>query len=78
MKYLDGQDVRLGDRVRADGDPTGLIVCCFDTGEYSPEFPKADWEYLRQGCLVSSSKYGLVHWLEADEDLKLIERKSDC
>ena len=78
MKYLDGQEVRLGDRVRVDGDPTGLVVCCIESREYSPEFPRADWEYLQQGCLIRSSKYGLVHWQSADEDLQLIERKTDC
>jgi hypothetical protein len=77
MKYLDGQDVRLGDRVRVDGDPTGLVVCCIDTQDYTREFPRAEWEHLGRGCLIRSAKYGLVHWPDADEDLELIERKAD-
>jgi len=78
MKYPDGQEVRLGDRVRVDGDPTGLVVCCIETQEYTPEFPRAEWEYLQRGCLVRSSKHGLVHYQRPDEDLELIERKADC
>jgi hypothetical protein len=78
VKYLDGQEVRLGDRVRVDHDPSGLVVACIETQEYSPEFPKAEWVYLQRGFLVMSSKYGLVHHERPDEDMELIERKAEC
>jgi hypothetical protein len=78
VKYLDGQEVRLGDRERVGHDPSGLVVACIETQEYSPEFPKAEWEYLQRGFLVKSSKYGLVHHERPDEDMELIERKAEC
>jgi hypothetical protein len=77
MKYPDGQEVRLGDRVMVGDDPNGLVVGCIETQEYTPEFPRAEWEYLQRGFLVRSSKYGLIHYQKPDEDLELIERKAE-
>lgn len=45
-----------------------------DTDQYSPEFPKNDWGYLKTGVMVKTDKAGLIHYVEADEDLRLIKR----
>jgi hypothetical protein len=76
MNYSDGQAIKPGDRIKIGDDLTGLVVACMETQQYSPEFPKSEWEYLKHGFLVESSKYGLVHYPAPDEDLKLIERKA--
>ena len=34
MKYCDGQDVRLGDRVKLGSDQGGIVVASIDTGQY--------------------------------------------
>lgn len=36
MKYLDGQAAKLGDQVDWGGGMTGVVVCCFDEGLFSP------------------------------------------
>jgi len=41
MKYADGQEMRLGDRVRLGADDGGVVVCVIDTGEYSETHPQA-------------------------------------
>jgi len=37
MRYADGQDVMLGDKVRLGDDDGGVVVCSIDTGEYGAE-----------------------------------------
>jgi hypothetical protein len=74
MKYPNGEDVRLGDRVRLGEDDHGLVVASIDTGEYSDAHPKAQWEYLEKGVMIEFPKYGLIHYEEPEPDLKLIER----
>jgi hypothetical protein len=41
MKYPDGQEVRLGDKVKLGDDAEGVVVSSIDTGEYSEEYPEA-------------------------------------
>ncbi|MDC0748549.1 hypothetical protein [Polyangium mundeleinium] len=74
MKYWDGQDVRLGDRVRLGDDDGGVVVCSLDTGEYSDEHPESAWGYLKRGVMILFPKYGLIHYEQPEEDLELIAR----
>lgn len=75
MKYCDGRDVRLGDKVKL-GDDEGIVVCSIDTGEYSEEHPESAWGYLWKGVMISFPKYGLIHYEEPEEDLQLLSRAS--
>lgn len=75
MKYTDGQDILLGDIVQLWNECNGVVVCSIDTDEYTTAYPKEEWEYLRSGVLILTDKAGLLHYIEADEDLTLIERK---
>jgi hypothetical protein len=71
MKYPDGQEVRLGDRVKLGG----IVVASIDTNEYSPEHLAAQWSYLKKGVMIEfSGTYGLIHYEEPDADLQLIAR----
>jgi hypothetical protein len=73
-RYRDGQEIRVGDEIRWD-DLAGTVVFVIDTRSYSPEFPDADWSYLRRGFMLDVERgVGLVHLEEADEDLELIAR----
>jgi hypothetical protein len=74
MKYVDGQDIRLGDKVRLGDQADGVVVISFDTDEYTPEHPKTDWEYLKRGVMVKFPRYGLIHYEDAEPDLALVER----
>jgi hypothetical protein len=74
MKYADGQDVKLGDRVRLGHDDGGVVVASIDTGDYSNEHPEAQWGYLKKGVMINFPLYGLIHYEESEPDLQLIER----
>jgi hypothetical protein len=73
VKYLDGQEVRLWDRVEWSGSP-GLIVLSVDADEYSPRYPKESWASLGPGVMIDTQAAGLVHTSDPDEDLRLIRR----
>ena len=73
MKYLTGEEIRTNDCVIAD-DSEGVVVCVFDTEQFSDEYPEG-WGNLKDGVLVETKKWGLIHYPLADEDLKLIKHQ---
>jgi hypothetical protein len=73
MRYLNGEQAHLGDRVQL-GQASGVAVVSIDTDEYAPEQPKSQWAYLKRGVMVDFPQYGLVHYEEAEPDLRLIGR----
>lgn len=77
MKYADGQDVKLGDKVKLGQDDGGIVVCSIDTGEYTDDHPETQWGYLKKGVMVEFPTLGLIHYEEAEPDLKLIARASN-
>lgn len=74
MKYPSGEDVRLGDRVSLWADADGVVVCSLDTSEYSTDYPEKQWSYLKSGVLVLSPQAGLIHYIEPESSLTLLER----
>ena len=74
MKYFDGREVKLGDRVKLDDDSGGVVVASIDTREYSAVCSEAEWAYLQKGVLVDFPRWGLIHYEEADEDLEFLAR----
>jgi hypothetical protein len=74
MKYIDGEKVLVGDKVRLADGCYGIVVCSLDDDVYPPEYPKAEWEYLKTGVLVKSDQAGLVHYPKDDAGLQLSER----
>jgi hypothetical protein len=77
MKYLHGQEVRLGDTVSLAEGQRGVVVCSIDTEEYSDAYPPEDWGYLSNGVLIDFPSYGLIHYKEPEPDLRLVARASD-
>jgi hypothetical protein len=69
MKYTDGTVARVGDRVRIWNVETGVIVASMDTGEYSAEYPEAEWGYLKTGVMVRTDRGARVR-LEDPEPLE--------
>ena len=74
MKYEDGKQVLLGDKVHLDGGITGTVMCSIDDGIYTSEYLESQWEYLKKGVMVFSEQAGLIHYAEWNEDCMLIER----
>jgi hypothetical protein len=61
MKYPDGTLARLGDRVLIRNGDRGVIVASMDTGEFTPEFPQANWGHYT-GVLVRTDRGALVRF----------------
>ena len=74
MKYPDGKEAHLGDKVRLGQDEEGVVVCSIDTGEYSDKYPEEQWGYLQRGVLINFPNSGLIHYEEPDSDLSLIKQ----
>lgn len=64
MKYSDGSEARLGDRVRIENGDTGVIVVSIDTDEFSTDYPKREWGYLESGILVRTDTGALVRFAD--------------
>lgn len=76
MRYVDGQEVMLGDLVKL-GSYDGIVVCSIDRGEYTEDFTEEQWGYLGKGGLINFPKLGLIHYTEPEKDLKLVSRKAE-
>ena len=74
MKYSDGKEVKLGDRVGLGNYCNGFVVCSIDADEYSEEHPKEQWVYLKKRVMIEFPSLGLIHYELAEEDLQLISR----
>jgi hypothetical protein len=36
--------------------------------------PEAQWGYLKNGVMIDFPKYGLIHYVDPDDDLVLVAR----
>jgi hypothetical protein len=69
MKYADGFDISLGDRVQVSNGDVGSVVASVDSDEYNPEYPKENWAELKTGILVLTDRGALVHFGEEHSHL---------
>lgn len=76
MKYINGQAIKVGDRVLVENGVPGVVVCDFDNQENLDEY--ADWDpsaelvgggTLSSGVLIKTETLGLLHYPEEDEDI---------
>jgi len=74
MKYLNGRDVTVGDRVKLWDDQPGVVVCSLDEKKFTADYPKSEWGYLKAGILIKTDSGELFHYREPDEDFELIKR----
>ena len=77
MKYPDGQIVKLGDKVKLGEDEGGIVVCSIDDDEYSDDYSKEQWSYLKKGVMINFPSFGLIHYEKPEPDLQLIDRASN-
>ena len=68
MKYPDGTESRLGDRVRFSNGEMGIVIFSIDANEYSAEYPKEQWSYLGKGVMIKTDKGALVHYHDPNVD----------
>jgi hypothetical protein len=71
MKYFNGDEIRKGDKVQADGMRGKVVELILDS-ESSILGPD-----ISRGVVVDTEEAGWVVFQEGDEDLALIERSID-
>jgi hypothetical protein len=64
----------MNDTVRLWPGCSGTVVSSIDDGQYSSEYPKEEWEYLKRGVLIRSDQAGLIHYIEPESTFELIAR----
>jgi hypothetical protein len=64
----------VGDEVYLWNGATRVVVCSLDTGEYTSEFPEAEWSYLKSGVPIRTPEAGLIHYLQPEANFELISR----
>jgi hypothetical protein len=74
MIYSDGNTAKVGDKVRLWNGCHGVVVCSMDTNEYTLTYPRAEWEYLQCGIIITTDNGEVFHYIEADEDIEIVER----
>jgi len=67
MRYMSGELVRLGDRVRLANDDVGSVVLSIDTGEFTEELPKVAWQQYSEGIVVKTDAGALVMLRDPNE-----------
>jgi hypothetical protein len=72
MNYLDGNVIRIGDKVAIDKSSQGVVVAIISDGEFSERFPKEEWNYLEKGILIESIELGLIHYLDINQEIELM------
>ena len=75
MEYRDGNTALIGDTIELDGGHTGKVVCVIADSQFSEQYPKEKWAYLKHGILVDTTFGGLVHYDDNDYLIKLISRE---
>ena len=74
MRYFNGQDIQVGDKVRMGDDDEGIVVCDISEGKFSPSYPKSEWAYLNEGIVIMFPRYGVLHMKDVESDLEFIAR----
>jgi len=76
MKYSDGIEIMLGDKVLISGKYHGVVVANIDGDEYSKSNPKEQWAYLGSGVIIDTDFGGLVHYQEETIEGETLELES--
>lgn len=78
MKYANGQTIRVGDDVIADG-MTGVVVCDFDNRNFMDGYERWDLPtvemlgggIMSSGIMVNTAEAGLIHYEPGSGDISL-------
>ena len=78
--YVDGKDpIKVGDQIKL-GESLGKIVFVIDDEQFTPEYSRAVWIYLKKenekGIGILTEKYGLIVTTEPENDLILIKHEN--
>lgn len=58
--------MQIGDPVVDKSGLKGRVVALIDQDQFSSDFPKDEWDYLKRGILVETEEIGLVYFESPD------------
>ena len=64
MKYSDGQEVMLGDRVKLNDDPNGIVIALLDSKEFLTGDAVEGYGHMWRGAILVFPTHGSLHYLE--------------
>jgi hypothetical protein len=76
MKYVDGTIAKIGDLVRLNHDEEAEVVALIAETQARSDIKIEEWQYLNDGVLIESRKYGLFHFQELGNDVEFLARAS--
>ncbi|MEO8308856.1 MAG: hypothetical protein ABI616_12535 [Pseudomonadota bacterium] len=74
MKYADGRELRVGDRVKVGAVDGGVVVASIDTGQFTDAQARTQWRFLKKGAVVMLPAAGLVYRKDLGSDIRLMQR----
>ena len=74
MKYSNGEEIKLGDRVKLGDDNNGLIIGLLGDKIGLDDDFIGQWGHLEKGFIAKFPQYGLIHYEKAEADLELVSR----
>lgn len=74
MKDGHGDKVQIGDKVELWPNQIGRVVCSFEDAQFSPDYPEAEWDYLKTGALIVTEDGIVFHYEQADENFRIVPR----
>ena len=75
QKYKDGIEVHAGDRVFYCGQ-AGMVVFVVDHDEYTPEYPKEEWDFIKTGFMILLENGARLHLECPDEHFSRSKEES--
>ena len=75
MRYLDGNEARIGDTIRLDNGQLATVVFSVDTCEFSEDFPESELSYLASGIMIRTESGELIHYEEESNQLVSLEAR---
>lgn len=72
MLLSDNTNATTGDLLDLDGGMYGIVLIDFDENTAVDESLKKAWRHIERGLLVYCKEIGIVHYLNADPDIRLL------
>ena len=66
MKYPNGLEIQIRDRVKLNTGDLGVVAFSVDADEFSEEFKKEEWSYLQEGVMVKTDEGVLIYYTSAN------------
>ena len=74
MKYMSGEEIKIGDFIQLWAERYGYVVCSISDQLFSKDYLEEDWGYLKEGIIIKMDNDELIHYVIPDEDLKFVRR----